>query len=274
MSIRTASKSFLALGSLALAVLLCPVPVRATEITFLSSGTNPVSGQSISATVKFQVVGGALQVTLTNTGADVLRPTDVLTAVFFDITGDPALSSVSAVLAGTSTVAFGSPDPGGVVGGEWAYKRGLSGAPNGAKQGISSSGFGLFGAATFPGSNLQGPSAVGGLQYGITSGVDILSTGNTPVTGTNALIKNSVLFTLGSLPSGFSLADISNVGFQYGTSLTDPYLAAAPVQAEGMHAAPEPATMFLFGSGLTGLGLFQRRRRPRRSPCAVPGRRA
>jgi hypothetical protein len=73
----------------------------------------------------------------------------------------------------------------------------------------------------FPGSNLQGPADPDGLQYGLTSAGDNPLTGNTPVTGTNALIQNGVVLTLGNLPVGFNLSSISNVTFQYGTALTD-----------------------------------------------------
>ena len=104
------------------------------------------------------------------------------------------------------------------VGGEWAYASVLVGAPLGATEGISSAGLGLFGGATFPGTNLQGPAAVNGLQYGITSAGDILATGNAAVTGGNALIQNQVVFTL----AGVGLSTVSNVSFQYGTALTEP----------------------------------------------------
>lgn len=141
---------------------------------------------------------------------------------------------------------FGTTDPGNVVGGKWAYKSSLSGAP--ASYGISSSGLGdLFGPKdTFPGTNLQGPESPGGLEYGITSAADDPATGNTPVTGLFALIQNSVVFTLGGgLPENFDASRITNVSFAYGTDLA---------------AVPEPATMFLLGTGLIGIGIFVRRK--------------
>jgi len=206
-----------------------PSRAGAAPITFTAS-----SGD-LAASAVFDISGTNLLVTLTNTSPfDVLVPTDVLTAVFFDITDDPALTSVSATLASGSTVWFGS-NGGGNVGGEWAYAHGLSGAPNGATQGISSTGLGLFGGPTFPGADLQRPLAVDGLQYGITSAGDDPTTGNTAVTGTYALIHNSVVFVLGGLPGGFSLDDISNVTFQYGTSPSE---------------VPEPSTVALLGLGL------------------------
>src|SRR5262249_19247162 len=145
------------------------------------------------------------------------------------------LTPVSAVLGNGSTVLFPDPafapsgtDPGGVVGGEWAYKSGLSGTPGSAKQGVSSSGYGLFGPSDlFPVDDLQSPTSPDGLQYGLVSAGGV-SGSNPNLTGKYALIKNSVVFTLSGLPQGFTTNDISNVWFQYGTDLSDPHFGADP----------------------------------------------
>jgi hypothetical protein len=138
----------------------------------------------------------------------------------------------------------------------WTALQALRG---GADEGISSSGYGLFSGATFPGPNLEPPAALDGLQYGITSAGDNPFTGNAAVTGgnplsKNPLIKNSVVFTLSGLPSGFdplTLNAITNVSFQYGTSLAEPnVLGGGP---GGGAPVPEPSSVLLLGSGLIGL---------------------
>ena len=197
----------------------------------------------LAASVSFDVVAGNLQITLNNTSlADVTSPTGggaILTSVFFDLAPTTTLTPISAMLGLGSVVYFG-PNGSGNVGGEWAYAGGLTGAPGNAGLGTSSTGLNLFGQANFNGSNLQGPTAVDGLQYGITSAGDNLTTGNAAVTGNFALIQNSVIFTLSGNPAFTTIGDytISNVSFQYGTDLSEPNVPGVFVET----IVPEPTT--------------------------------
>ncbi len=204
---------------------------------------------SSGASADFTVNGsGQLVVTLTNTSpADVLVPSQVLTAVFFNLSD--TLTPVSATVASGSIVYDPAHATTTNVGGEWAYATGLSGAPLGDNSGISSSGLGLFSFSNFNGPELAGPAngALDGLQYGITSAGDNLATGNKAILDSGGLIKNQVVFTLSGLPAGFNLDSIGNVFFQYGTSLNESQV-------------PEPSSLLLLGSGILGLGLFGRKR--------------
>lgn len=240
------------LGLPSLFVLLTCV-ATSTPLVFTGSQGN------LSAAASFEIMPfNNLRLVLTNTSShDVFAPSEVFTALFFDIAGDPNLTPVSAVVAPGSAVWFGGTDPSGIVGGEWAYRSGLSGAPSGAQQGLSSVGLGLFGPADrFPGSNLQGPTSPDGLQYGLTSAGDDPATGNAPVTGNYALIDNSVIFILAGLPTGFSLSDISNVSFQYGTDLSESNFHDDPPTG-----APEPGSAVLatIGVALLAAGILGRR---------------
>jgi len=230
---------------------LTATAVEAAPTTFTTD-----FGDGRVASVSFEDLGGGiLEVTLSNLGDDVMVPTDVLTGVFFTLSGDPTLTPVSASLNG-STVYFAVLDGddvapvGGDLGGEWAYRDGISGLnPYGSDEGISSTGLGVFGTSgRFGSTNLQGPDAVDGLQYGITSVNDDLTTGNAAVTGQFALVKSSVVFTLSGLPTDWVLG-VSDIAFQYGTSFD-----------EGGNNVPEPFGIVLAGvAGVAFLGLRRRR---------------
>ncbi|GMV94667.1 MAG: hypothetical protein AMXMBFR82_44450 [Candidatus Hydrogenedentota bacterium] len=223
-------------------------PAMADMVTYSASGTG-AEGNALAASVKFETSGNTLTITLSNTASGpALIPADVLQAVFFDWAGAPSLTQQTATLAAGSSVLFppsGNGTDGGNVGGEFRYEGSLSGAPGGAGHGISASGLSpLFGDANFSGANLQGPNAVNGMQYGIVppSGT---TGGNPPLTnGSTAFISSAVVFTFDITGLNLDVNDISNVSFQYGTSLSDPNLRVI---------VPEPATISLLGLGLAGL---------------------
>src|SRR4030095_10204434 len=98
------------------------------------------SAGSRSASAEFDLTGTTLTVTLTNTSAaDALVPIDILTALFFNVAGNPALTRTSATTGGNTFLGGALVSGAGTaVGGEWAYLNSLVGAPLGANSGISS----------------------------------------------------------------------------------------------------------------------------------------
>lgn len=233
-------------AAVAAVVVMVPRTAAAGPFTF-SATSGPLAAQ-----VTMDFSGGNLVVTLTNTSTgDPAAPGDILTGVFFDIAGDPALTPGSALICATCSITNGGPtDPGRSVGGEWAY-RDSPGLAHGASYGISSAGLGLFGPGDlFGGTNLQGPVDPDGVQYGITTAFDTTSNDNGGLAGIY-LISSSVIFTFSGLSANFDPSTaISNVHFQYGTSLTD---TSTPV--------PEPSLTALTGVGMFIVAFLFRRRK-------------
>jgi hypothetical protein len=240
---------------------LAALPASAM-VTFFGTGNG--NDEVLSASVSFDlaVSGTATQlvVTLSNTGSyNPNDSADILTGVFFFLPADVLLTRVSARLASGSTLfyqgAVTNEASGDVVGGEWAYKSGLAGAPSGANQGISSAGLGWFGPAdVFPGPDLGTKEGAppSGVAWGLTTTNDNARAYNGGLAG-RGYIKNSVVFTLGNVPASLDPLQISHVSFQYGTALYEPNLIGIVI--------PEPSTFALaFGGLLTTILLGQRRR--------------
>jgi hypothetical protein len=211
---------------------------------------------SLEAEVSFTQSGSDLILTLSNiSSADVLQPTQVLTGVFFTLAGNPTLTPVSAELGTGSTVLF--PPKGGVgssVGDEWAFGAKLKHAPAGANDGIASLGLGLFSKPNFPGPKIKTP--FNNLGFGITSAGDNSATGVKPVTGNYPLIDDSVVFTL-AMPTNYVLGSITNVEFQYGTTLRGPEVSGILQTGPGTTLVPEPASLSLVACGIGLLVLLQ-----------------
>lgn len=223
-----------------------------------------------------------LFVTLANlSDADVTTPADVLTALLFNLklgntlvslTPDSAamatltgsnVNFTSRTIDATSSTGTLNKTCNGVVdiesgtgcltgnydvGGEWAFESNIAGY-NGFTMGIGSSGLDVFGNPSFGTNNLAGPVAVNGGQYGLSSygdnpATDINGNGYNPVTQNAIQFK----FTSAQLASlDLSVAGALSVGFQYGTSRSNPFLT------------PIPGTMALLALGFVGLGWARRR---------------
>jgi hypothetical protein len=265
------------------AILLCqPALSQAGMVTFSGSGKSDpsLSADDLFATVKFETSGTNLIITLTNiSDQDVTKTSQLLTAVFFDLAGNPNLTRVSAVLGPNAVVLYanmasnpaaketGTVNGDGVVGGEFSYARStssLSGVSQ--KQGISSSGFSIFGKDNlFPGPDLDKPKSPDGSNYGITSAGDDPNTGNNGLID-DPIIKNSVVFTLSGLPAGFNVeTGVTNVCFQYGTDLSEPHFSGKKDNGGGAQLIPAPPAVLLMGIGGLGfIGLVTRVRRQER----------
>jgi hypothetical protein len=224
-----------------------------------------------------------LFVTLANlSSADVTTPADVLTALLFNLklgntlvsltpdsasmkklTGSSGPVFTSRTIDATSSTGTTGKTCDGVVdiesgtgcltgnydvGGEWAYESNIAGY-NGFTMGIGSAGLDVFGNPSFGTNNLAGPIAVNGGQYGLSSygdnpATDINGNGYNPVTQNAIQFK----FTSAQLANlDLSVAGALSVGFQYGTSRSNPFLT------------PIPGTMALLALGFVGLGWARRR---------------
>jgi len=237
-------------------------------ISSLAPAANAVvysaSSGGLSASADFSIVSGNLQIILTNTSLnDTVNSAGLLTGVYFTLPDGStnSLSRVggSVVLAPGSSVIGGGTDPGGVVGGEFAFVSNISLAPFIGYYGVSSSGLGIFGGGDrFPGTDLDSPASPNGSNYGIASAGDDVTTGNTGLLG-EPFIKNSVLITL-TAANGFNLNTldlnaIGNVTFQYGTDLSEPRLTSIP----------ETTSSFALGGVLVAGAFMRVRRKGRRS---------
>jgi hypothetical protein len=231
-------------------------------VTFTATGPGNAPGKTLNASATFVISNLDLIVYLSNTGTfDPSVPADILTAVFFNIDGNPALTPLSAQLGPDSSV-IAHPLPTGFdgnVGGEWAYQNNLTKAPLDANEGISSVSFKWFKANDlFPGPNLQGPKAPGGVQFGVTT-IDDLYGNNKGGLKNQGLIQAEVIFTLADLPEGFEYTDISHVTFQFGANLKQP-----DILGEVVAQIPEPSTISLVAAGLLGALTLAHRRMLRR----------
>ena len=246
----------LTIAALAALTLALAAPSAQAGIVVFDGSAPGVGNNYLAARAEFECTANLLIITLTNISTAYTEiPAELLSGVSFDIAGSPVLTPVSVFIApGSVTVnnAPTGPSP-GEVSGEWAYRGDLNGPFNGAQYGINVNGQGdLFGPPhLFPGIDLDPPASPNGMNYGIVSAGGIGPNANLPLT-VEPFVQNSVVITL-SHNGGFTCEDIFNVGFQYGTSQSEPFYPGDPI--------PEPATASLLLMGLAGLAARLRRKK-------------
>ena len=260
-----------------LLALVCAVALPSSAkagVLYTGTGTGS-NGVTLTASALFEISGNVLTITLTNTGDSTgATGTDLsantLTGLFFDLPDGITLTPDSALIAPgdlfqadecsvkkgkTTTNPCSSSTTN--VGGEFVYQTGTWDGHTGATSGISSSGYinADSGGGNFDGPNLDDPDAPDGINFGMIAS-----------TGTNAfnpnggladepLIEGPVVFALtiscAQTPCQLLESQISNVSFQYGTSITEPSFGGG---SEPQTPLPEPATLLLLAPAL-GFGI-------------------
>jgi hypothetical protein len=240
-------------------LVLSVVASNAYGLTFTATRPGNDPGETLKATATFTVSNLDLIITLSNDATfDPNDRQDILSGVFFNIAGDPKLTPVSAELEPDSMV-IAHPLPLGFtgdVGGEWAYRNDLKKAPLGANEGVSAANLKWFGKKKylFPGERLHGAGHPGNVDFGLTTLFDLPGNNKGSIKH-KGLIENAIVLVLEGLPVDFTLADISNVTFQYGNKIKEP-----EITGEAIAVIPEPSTIMLVATGLLGvLTVFRRR---------------
>lgn len=236
------------------------VPSANAQTMFFSGGED---GYSAEAT--FSLSGQVLTISLANTSElDVLRPKDVLTGIFFNITQDAiaeagqvqdtaVLEPIAATVPFSQSMLFGFTGNAGDVSGEWAFRDDLRRGFGGTTHGISAVAAGGFRVRdNFSDDNLFRGRRVGNIDYGLTSEFDDLSTGSRGVRGRLPLTQSAVTFTF-SVPEDFELSDIEDVTAHFGKGRRHPTFTLA-------QTIPAPGVMVTAGAGML-LGMRRRRRR-------------
>lgn len=224
--------------------LLIPSLMGALSVLIASTaGAGPVAlvatgadseGRAASAT--FERIDGNLVIKLSNLSTgDALTKQDVLTGVYFTTGTSESLTTVGAIVADGSQLLHAEGQPDRFVGGEWGYREGdrvMKRTGGSADHAIGAAKLRMFNRGSmFPGENLGGGESAGKLDFGLVGINDQENTGTAKLTGDLALIQHEVVFVLSGVSADFNaLSDISNVVFQYGTSLRrGPQLAGTDV---------------------------------------------
>lgn len=241
---------------------IAATPLFANSVSFSGSGFQSGDGVAISFSALFETTtaGGnpALKITLTNTSTDDIRSNgEVLTALYFFVSGGPILTPFSAALGPGSNFEQGgsSVSSPSTVGQNWGYKEGSFSGPaaGGANEGIGASGVsGNFSQANFCST---GCNNLDGADYGLVPAAPFYPGNENGGLSGEIVIQNSAVFVLTGIAANFDPStQISGVVAQYGTSTDEP-------QVRGTISTPEPVSSSLLALGFGAL-CWKRRNTP------------
>jgi len=268
-----------AVAALLLVMSVTAVPARASSIPVTLVASDSL-GHAASAT--FTVSGNTLTVVLTSEGSVWGANGDLLTGLFFKVSGatlsgpTASLASGSSILDYTDNLTAG-PDlltnvAGTNVGGDWAYKSGITSSQigSGTYYGLGAAGFGIFGNADIidssatpfaPGTDKYsygGGTPPDGPAMGIIPGGAYSPNGGSTSINNNPIIQNAVVFTF-TITGTITSIDTAN--FQFGTQLNETQLGGTTVRTPPPSGVPLPGVAVAGFVLLSGLGLKGLRRR-------------
>lgn len=220
---------------------LLMVPVAANAITYTLNATS--GGYNYKATAAFTYSGSMLTLVLTNTQTSNVVPAgnaQVLTGLFWNMTGSVGAGSTAALTAGSSYVdgngnAIGTPS--NTPAQHWAHRAGATSWGPNVNYGVGAAGFGHFG---------DGDAFQGGGSNPVLNGVDWgLLGGNWNIGGNQSpLIVSSMTFNF-NVGNGFNISSLKNVYFQYGSGFTE--FRGTDENFPPDEVVPEPASMAMAG---------------------------